>query len=355
LQDYQVVFYPEDSPQNYLVELYNGQSGFPGDPVTVTAPGVSGIDAALDRGGRIEGTVIGLGGQPVESAGVVALPTSGTYTFGGAATDANGDYSIVVPAGTHTVFVNPPSDLISEYYDDAPDFASADAVQVTAPSTTSNIDFQLAESGHITGRVTDSVSSDGIENATVTAYTSDGTFVSSTSTNANGDYDIDTNLRSGQYKVGFEGPDREFDGTPGYVDVFYSNKSTLGAANAVSVTAGNVTAGIDQALVPCDQVVTTTTTTTSTTTGEPTTTTTLGGGGLCGDPVALTAGRAAVELPLSVSATDGLFVLRASIGLEACADCICDVNGSGGVSATDALYVLNLAVGQPLPLLCPPC
>jgi hypothetical protein len=343
-QDYQVVFYPEDSPSNYLAQLYDGQSGFPGDPVTVTPDGVSGIDAALVRGGRIEGTVVGPGGQPVEFAGVVALPASGSYTFGAGATDASGDYSIVVPAGSHAVFVSADSGLISEYYDDQPDFASADAVQVTAPDTTSGIDFQLAESGHITGRVTDSVSDAPIENARVTAYTSDGIFVTSALTNAAGDYDLDANLRSGQYKVGFEGPARELGGSPGYIGVFYSNKSTIGAANAVSVTAGETTAGIDQQLVRCDQAGTSTTTTT-----------TLGGGGACGDPVALTTGDARDDLPLSVNATDGLFVLRASVGLATCDVCVCDVNGSGAVSATDALAVLQLAVGQPVPLQCPPC
>lgn len=354
-QDYQVVFYPEDSSSNYLVQLYDGQGGFPGDPVSVPPDGVDGIDAALVRGGRIEGNVVGPGGQPVESAGVVVVPASGTYTFGGTATDENGDYSVVVPAGSHTVYVGADSGLISEYYDDQPDFGSADVVQVTAPDTTSGIDFQLGESGHITGRVTDSVSGDPIEDARVTAYTTDGVFVTTASTNASGDYDLDANLRSGQYKVGFEGPDREFDGSPGYVSVFYSNKSTLGGANAVSVTAGETTAGIDQQLVRCDHAGTSTTSTTTTSVGEPTTTTTLGGGGVCGDPVALTAGTAIEELPLAVNATDGLFVLRASVGLASCDVCVCDVNGSGSVSATDALAVLQIAVGQPVPLQCPPC
>jgi hypothetical protein len=348
-QDYQVAFYPEESVADYLAEVYDDNSGFPGDPVTVTPAGVSGIDAALDRGGRIEGTVTGPGGQPVQFAGVIAFPSIGSYTLGGAATDASGNFSLLVPAGEHRVFVSATDGQISEYYDDAADLASADAVQVTAQQTTSNIDVQLAASGHITGRVTHSVSGLGIEDARVLAYSTDGTFVSSTLTDVAGDYDISTNLRTGQYKVGFEGPDREFDGSPGYVDVFYSNKATLGAANAVSVTAGNTTSGIDQELVPCDQAGTTTTTTGGSTT------TTLSGGGSCGDPVALTAGQSGIELPLTVTATDGLFVLRAAVGTEPCTDCVCDVNGSGGVSATDALYVLQLAVGQSLPLLCPPC
>ena len=315
----------------------------------MTPDGVSGIDAALSSGGRIEGTVTGPGGQAVQFSAVAAIPNGGGYTFGGASSDASGNYSILVPAGQYRVYSSGGAGQIAEYYDDAADLASADLVQVTAQQTTSGIDFQHAASGHITGRVTDSVSGLGIEGAHVTAYLTDGTPVSSTSTDIAGNYNIGANLRTGQYKVGFEGPDREFDGSPGYVDVFYSDKATIGAANAVSVTAGSTTPGIDQELVPCDQVGPTTTTTT-----VETTTTTLGGGS-CGDPVALTVGRSGGELPSSVSATDGLFVLRASIGLETCAECLCNVNGVSGVTATDALYVLNLAVGQQLPLLCPPC
>ena len=34
----------------------------------------------------------------------------------------------------------------------------------------------------------------------------------------NGDYEVDGNLPTGQYKVGFSGPPRELDGSPGYAD-----------------------------------------------------------------------------------------------------------------------------------------
>lgn len=58
------------------------------------------------------------------------------------------------------------------------------------------------------------------------------------------------------------------------------------------------------------------------------------------------------------TATDALFVLRTSVGLEACDDCICDVNRSGGatpVTASDALLVLQGSVGQPVSLNCIAC
>lgn len=48
----------------------------------------------------------------------------------------------------------------------------------------------------------------------------------------------------------------------------------------------------------------------------------------------------------SPTATDCLFVLRASVVLETCTpECICDVDGSTSVSATDALACLRVATG----------
>ena len=57
----------------------------------------------------------------------------------------------------------------------------------------------------------------------------------------------------------------------------------------------------------------------------------------------------------AILASDALFVLRAAVGSESCAQCVCDADGSGATSATDALIVLRRAVGQPAELSCPPC
>ena len=76
----------------------------------------------------------------------------------------------------------------------------------------------------------------------------------------------------------------------------------------------------------------------------------------CGDPVpdAGFASDASTESTL-VKASDGLFMLRAGIGLETCPTCVCDVDGSGAVTATDALVALKIAVGQQIELACPAC
>jgi CSLREA domain-containing protein len=63
---------------------------------------------------------------------------------------------------------------------------------------------------------------------------------------------------------------------------------------------------------------------------------------------AMTTGRA-------ITASDALIVLSTAVGFASCPDCVCDVNGVGGITATDALIVLNAAVGQPVTLSCPAC
>jgi Cys-rich repeat protein len=66
---------------------------------------------------------------------------------------------------------------------------------------------------------------------------------------------------------------------------------------------------------------------------------------LCGNPYA--------ALTTGVNATDALYILRASVALEECAACICDVNNSGKITAVDALAALRVVVRLPGALSCP--
>jgi len=76
-----------------------------------------------------------------------------------------------------------------------------------------------------------------------------------------------------------------------------------------------------------------------------TTSTTLPGGEICGDGTG----------DASVTASDALLALGASVGTSVCELCRCDVDDSGGVAASDALRILNAAVGVPVSLVCPAC
>jgi len=104
---------------------------------------------------------------------------------------------------------------------------------------------------------------------------------------------------------------------------------------------------VDPANPGCmENTTTTSTTSTTTTTPSSTTTTTLAINLRCAQPVS------AGSLPV---ASDCLFILGASIGLQSCApnECVCDPSGDGQIVATDALVCLNAAVGAPATLDCP--
>ena len=66
--------------------------------------------------------------------------------------------------------------------------------------------------------------------------------------------------------------------------------------------------------------------------------------GMCGDPL---------EQFGRISAIDAQFILRASVELEECALCVCDVDSSGEILSSDALRALRYAVGLPEVLDCP--
>ncbi len=56
-----------------------------------------------------------------------------------------------------------------------------------------------------------------------------------------------------------------------------------------------------------------------------------------------------------IKASDAIYALRAATGLAECADCRCDINGSGTVTVSDAQRILKVSVGQDVPLSCPVC
>jgi hypothetical protein len=89
----------------------------------------------------------------------------------------------------------------------------------------------------------------------------------------------------------------------------------------------------------------TTTSSTSTTSTVIVTTTTLPLAPACGDGDGN--GR--------VNAVDALITLRAAVGVDECAACVCDVDASGSVGATDALGLLRVVVGMGGALDCGPC
>jgi hypothetical protein len=243
---YIVTFSPA-SGTNYLTQYYENKStSGAANPVVVSAGSPATADAALVAGGEITGRVTSAaGGAPLSGAEVSAYDAA-AEAYGSASTNANGEYTIPgLPTGSYTVRFFPASEsnYLVQYYAGTSIEADATPVSVTAgaaPKT--GIDAALATGGQITGRVTSAAS--GIPLAGVSVST-EGGYVS---TNANGEYTV-SGLPSGSYKVAFypeEGAN--------YLLQYFNGKSTEGEANAVEVTVGSATTGINSALLAAGQI-----------------------------------------------------------------------------------------------------
>lgn len=116
------------------------------DPVHVEAPNpVSGIDFHLAKAGSISGHVYEAdGATPIANASLYAFPLSGDHPGAGANSGPDGSYTIEgLPSGGYKVQVTV-SDHVAQYYNNAPDKASATEVKVNAPADVPGVDFRLS-------------------------------------------------------------------------------------------------------------------------------------------------------------------------------------------------------------------
>jgi len=240
---YRVLFTPLSST-GYSSEWYNNRSQqSTADPVAVTVPNVtSGIDAVLDLGGSISGTVKNQAGKGIANAQVQVYDIADmgmnmprvTVT-----TTAKGGYTVMsLPTGTYKVFFQA-GGYYSKWYNNKAGQDIADLVTVTAPNTTSKINVVLARSGGITGTVKNA-SGAGLQNVWVGVSSLDGAYLQGTPTDQSGKYTV-SSLPSGTYKVNFNAP-------KGYRSEWYNNKKTFDTATPVTVTKPKITSGINAVL-----------------------------------------------------------------------------------------------------------
>lgn len=250
------------SPGGYVNEVYDdvpcaGAYGCPlaqGSLVNVgLGTTTSGIDFALDLGGRISGSV-------KDATTTTGLPKVDVdiYSEGGrymtyGYTDGTGAYVTFagLPAGRYYAKTGSPAH-VDEAYDDVACPAcrpevSGTAVGVTPGATTPGIDFALDRGGQISGRITRATDGTAVS-ASISVYTLSGALVKTVSTGASGNYSV-SGLPSGRYVV-------RTSTNSGLVDEVYDDRpcvgSTceLGSGTPVAVAAGSTTPAIDFALSP---------------------------------------------------------------------------------------------------------
>ncbi|MDQ1355380.1 MAG: hypothetical protein QG657_5690, partial [Acidobacteriota bacterium] len=230
---------------NYIPEWYNDKSTFEtADPVIVTVGQTTpDINAQLTEGGIISGVVTGTGGTPLENIRVEAR-ISAYVVSGSAYTDSSGQYALQgLPSGTYRIyFYNSGQNYFNEWYNNKTTFETADPLNITAGQTIANIDAQLAQGGAISGTITDS-SGNPIDLAGVSIYDMNNQYIAGAGANSSGYY-LTTTLPAGNYKILFIPP---YGGV--YLSQWYNNKATFADANAIPVTEGQTTPGVDAQLL----------------------------------------------------------------------------------------------------------
>lgn len=237
----------------YVGEWWNDQtSREAADPIIVTSGETTpNIDAQLAVGGAIEGVVTadtGVG-APLEFVSVTVSTEDRRFSQG-VTTDSEGRYRVSgLPTGTYYVQFYPgfDSEYVPEYWNDAPDWASAEPVSVTAGSTTSGISAALTRGATVTGMVTDSAGDgvDGVEvylapNGALADYA--GYFAS---TDDNGEYAV-TGVRPGTYKVLFVATST----TPALRSEWWNDTQLAASAADLTVVSDETSEGVDAQLAP---------------------------------------------------------------------------------------------------------
>ena len=204
------------------------------------------VPASAAGTGGISGVVTGPGG-PLQGVEVLFHP--GDNSIYGAITDATGTYAIAnLPARDYKVLVgwsSTDSPFVEEWYDDAPDNASAEVLHVADGATITGINAELAVGAKVSGRLTTS-GGVGVANGTAAPYRLvEGVYEPYNRygiTDADGFYVVQ-GLPPGTYRLSFSAPER------GDLE-YWNDKPNLAEADDIVLTAGQVRTGIDAVVPP---------------------------------------------------------------------------------------------------------
>jgi hypothetical protein len=236
---------PSGSGLNYVTQYYNGaDSPEKASAVTVGPETVDiGIDARMSEGGRIGGEVTDAStSASIQGISVCAYTKQSEAQVGACAeTGQNGQYTIAgLPAGEYTVEFSSPStgelDYVRQYFDGQSSAKTATPVPVTVGETSSGVNAAMHIGGRVTGRAR-TAATGPLANVLVCALRSSTEAAACALSNRNGEYAI-AGIPAGSYVIGF-------DAAKPYEIQYYNDQATYAHAQAVAVTAGADTEGID--------------------------------------------------------------------------------------------------------------
>lgn len=249
---YVVFFSGVKNHLNYVSQYYKG-TVFPGVPVEVGLEQIrTGIDAAMQEGGGVSGTVTdaathaALQGVEVCVTSAVAADVQRCVP-----TSVSGEYSVIgLAAGSYSVRFRPDdaTDYLPEYYNGKLSEAEATPLAVAVGPPQTGIDAELDRGGQITGLVTDADSSAPLNEIEVCAFGVNGTeYAECTETDPAGNYLL-AGLPGGSFIVAFS-YERFLIDTDGYLSQFHNGKASAPEADPIAVVPPQVHAGIDARLI----------------------------------------------------------------------------------------------------------
>ncbi len=229
---------------------------WPGSPYPIEAgdltispaePAVTGIDFTLYQSGNIRGTVRdAVTGDPIPG---ISVQYFSPFTGLAPCTDENGEYTIYdIPLEIPFTVVSPSpvgnpgcantTPYAFEYWEGKSSSTEATVLTPTvAQRDFNNIDFTLELGGSISGTVHDSDGTSPLPSAQVCVHEfATGNHVACSGVNQDGTYAV-SNLAANTFWVVVH--------APGYVDNYFDNHLDPGSADAVTITAGSDTPGID--------------------------------------------------------------------------------------------------------------
>jgi len=231
-------------PGNFTTFTWHGDVANPetAQAITVQAGDTTrNVNVTLLLGGSISGRALDANGAPLTAGALRVHAVDENENEINAATLGSTGYAMNhLPAGRYKLFAEytgTPSaqQPVNEWYDGAADFASAQFLEVTAGSTTPNLDFTLQRGGAISGRIAGPLNRHLTSGGRVSVYNLKGARVQFAVHGSNGFYVV-AGLRSGEYKLFASN-----DGQEGYGAQWYGRKQHFSNAATVSVTAPNTT------------------------------------------------------------------------------------------------------------------
>ncbi len=234
---------------SYAPQGYDNSNVFFPQVINVSAAGetVTGINAALEPGATVTGTVDGQGGRKLTGICVDAFSSSTGVDFETGSNDGTYSLANMLP-GQYQVYFSPGcnnnANLVSVYYG-----SQLNPPDVSMPiGTTSGIDGVLPTAGNISGTIlTRSGRAEQSACAIVTGLNAatEPTSGEGAGPGSSGSYEI-TQLAPGPYQVYFQ-PGCQ--GSSSYENQWYKDKPSPAGAARVLVRANHTTAGISSALI----------------------------------------------------------------------------------------------------------